>query len=317
MQRTSWLLALALAFPVGVLFARTSPVRAPHGASTSAAGSASGGAQVMAWVNGKAITVADVDLRLRGEARGKTPPVERRAAMLEQVVAQELLAQRAHDLGLDADPKYVEESADADAQIGAYKRRRLADLTVDREILSTINPTDADAKKFFDDNQPKLRAEYHVVQIFRRGRSAIDHARDAVNGGKSFDEVAKEGLETAMPGMLPPWDLGWAKWLQLPEPMRDAVASLKPGELSGVIAGPGERYWLVKVIERRDDDKLTFDSAKPQILDYLRTSRIDAARAALEKDLRAKAKITYAPPPAAPPPSPVTPAPPPMPPRGR
>jgi hypothetical protein len=295
MQRTAWLLALALAFPVGVLFARTSVQHAPGAGAAAASGSASGGAQVVAWVNGKPITLADVDLRLRGEARGKTPPAERRTAMLEQIVSQELLAQRAHELGLDADPKYVEESADADAQIGAYKRRRLADLTIDRELVSAATPTDADAKKYFDDNLPKLKGELHIVQIFRRGRAAIDSARDSINAGKSFDDVAKVGLEESMPGMLPPWDLGWVRWLQLPDPIREAAANLKPGEVSGVISGPGERFWIIKLVERREDDKVSFDLLKPRILELLRNSRLETSRAALEKDLRAKAKITYAP----------------------
>lgn len=293
MQRTSWLLALALALPFGVLFARTGVAPSSHGGGAAAAGSASGGGQVVALVNGRAITLAEVDLKLRGEARGKTPPLARRQAMLEQLVAQELLAQRAHDLGLDADPKYAEESADADAQINSYKRRRLADLTVDREVVAGANPTDADARKFFDENQAKLRTELHVLQIYRRGRAAIDAARDSVNGGKSFEDVAKEGLDDGMPGMLPPWDIGWMHWHELPEALRDAAYGLKPGQVSGVIGGAGERFWLLKLVEKREDAKLTFEGIRAPLIDLLRNTRVEAGRAKLEQDLRARAKITF------------------------
>ncbi len=295
MMRTQWLLAFALALPMGALFLRSGGQHDHHGRH-GAAPSASG-AQVLVTVNGHDITAADLDARVKAETHGMAVAGDRRAAMLDGLITQELMFQRAHELGIDADPRFSEEAAEADAQIAAFKRRRLADLFIEREIVSKTETTDAEVRKFFDENGPRARTELHLIQIFRRSRAAIDAAQAALSSGKRFEEVAGGGMEGMPPGRRAPWDIGYTKWLQLPEPLREPAFALKPGEVTGILAGPNDRFWIVKLVERREDAAATFDTLKQPIADFLRQGKIEARRAQVEKELRERAKITQVTPP--------------------
>jgi parvulin-like peptidyl-prolyl isomerase len=290
MQRTQWLLAFALALPMGALFLRSGG-RHDHGHSGSAP--ASSAAKVLVTVNGHDITTADLDARVKSETHGMAVPEERRRAMLDGLVTQELMAQRARELGIDADPRYSEEAAEADAQIAGFKRRRLADLYIEREVVSKTETTDAEARKFFDENGPRARTELHLIQIFRRNRAAIDAAQAALASGKKFEEVAGGGMEGVPPGRRAPWDIGYTKWLQLPETLREAAFAMKPGEVSGILAGPNDRFWIVKLVERREDSAATFETLRMPITDFLRQTKIEARRAQVEKELHDRAQITH------------------------
>ncbi len=287
-MRTQWLVAFALALPVAVIFARTgapAELRASHAAAQAS------GNVVVVVVNGRAITEADVTVRMKSDVHTPTATADRRKAAIEALVVQELLAQRAHEIGLDQDPKLAEEAAEADAQLAAFKRRRLADLFVEREIVSKVDTSDAEARKYFDDNASRIKSEVHVLQIFRRNKQAIDAARAAIASGKRFEDVAGMGYMQVPPGGHAPWDVGFVKYLQLPEQVRDVAMNLKPGEVSEVISAPNDRYWIVKLVERRDDPTMTFEMARASILDALRMSKIDARRAEIERGLRAQAKV--------------------------
>jgi hypothetical protein len=288
-MRTQWLLAFALALPMGALFLRSGG-RHDHGAGAAASSSAH---RVLVTVNGHDITNADLDARVKSETHGVAVPEDRRRAMLEGLVTQELMAQRARELGIDADPRYTEEAAEADAQIAGFKRRRLADLFIEREIVSKTETSDAEARKFFDDNGPRVRTELHLLQIFRRSRTAIDAAQAALSSGKRFEEVAGGGMEGMPPGRRAPWDIGFTKWLQLPEALREPAFALKPGEVSGILVGPNDRFWIVKLVERREDAAATFETLRMPITDFLRQSKIEARRAQAEKEIRDRAKITF------------------------
>lgn len=289
-MRTQWLFAFALALPMGALFLRSGGAHEHGRAGAAPSGSA---AVVLATVNGHVITAADLDARVKAETRGMPIPADRRRGMLDGLVTQELMAQRARELGLDADPRFAEESAEADAQIAGFKRRRLADLFIEREIVAKTETTDAEARKFFDENGPRVRTELHLLQIFRRNRAAIDAAQAALSSGKTFEEVAGGSAEGMPPGRRAPWDIGTTKWLQLPEALREPAFALKPGEVSGVIAGPNDRFWIVKLVDRREDPAATFDTLRMPLNEFLRQAKLEARRAQAEKEIRDRAKITF------------------------
>ncbi len=113
---------------------------------------------------------------------------------------------------------------------------------------------------------------------------------NAIQGGKSFEEVA-ESLVPSLPDGRKPWDLGFLSFSKIPDPWREWVYDLRAGETSGIIKGPSDRYWIVKVVEIKDDPSVTVDSAREAIIAELQKHGESGARTDLEEQLRAAATI--------------------------
>ncbi|MFO0756626.1 MAG: peptidyl-prolyl cis-trans isomerase [Byssovorax sp.] len=260
---------------------------------------------VVATVNGVNITDRDVRLRAKsaeGHKESKAAAgVNDLNGVLETVIREEAAAQRAKELGLDADPKYQEGLAQLEAQVTAYRRKALSELFWERHVDKQAAPSEDEMRAYFDKNEAKIRTSLHIKQILRKGRAAIDEAKAQIDGGKSFDDVAASTLPNRPPGVTP-WDMGYLGFYKVPEAWRSTVYDLAPGQVSPVIAGPNERYWLVVVVDKKVEPSLDFAAVRGQIEADLLRQRLEGNREKAAADLAAKAKITRvrAPTPAAP-----------------
>lgn len=269
-------------------------------AATTGTGTAAAGARptakVVARVNGAPITEVDVEHRIRNDNHEAAPGPDHRKTVLEQLVTKEILAQKAEERGLDRDPKYQEGLRRLEAQLAAYRRQELSELILRRESEKRSTPTEEDARAHFQKNEKRIRTTVHVLQILRRSEAAIIEARSAIERGKPFEEVAKD-LFPGLPEGQKPWDLGYLSFQKVPEPWRETVYDMKPGEMSGILRGPNDRFWLVKLVDVREDETLTFESVKEAVLADMKANRLQRSREELEKELRAGAKIEVLSPP--------------------
>ena len=92
-----------------------------------------------------------------------------------------------------------------------------------------------------------------------------------------------------------PWDLGELAWYQLPPAWRGIVDRLEPGQVSDVIKGEGERYWVVKLVGKRVDPAVSFETERERIETVLRQRKADALFGRLLAEMKAKARIVSAP----------------------
>ncbi len=260
--------------------------------SSSTSGSAESAAEskVLARVNGVAITEIDLELKLQNDSHEAVPSEERRKNVLEQLITKEVLAQKALLSGLDRESTYQEGLKKLEAQVKAYKRQELAELLLKREGEKRSQLTDEDALAYFQKNEKRIRTQVHVLQILRRSESAIVEVRSAIERGKSFDDAARD-LFPNLPEGQRPWDLGYLSFYKVPEPWRETVYDMKPGEMSGILRGPNERFWLVKLLDVKEDEGLTFASVKDAILTDMKAGKVQKSREMLERELRAGAKI--------------------------
>lgn len=247
-------------------------------------------ANVVARVNGAPITEADVDHRLQGGSHEAAAGGDQRKSAIDYVVTREVLAQKAEAEGLDRDPKYQEGLQKLLAQVAAYRRQELSDRLLHREAERRTSLSDEDARAYFQKNEKRIRTRLHVLQILRRSEAAIIEARSAIERGKTFEQVARE-LFPGLPEGQTPWDLGYLPFHKVPEPWRGTVYDLKAGEMSGILRGPNERFWLVKVVEVQEDPSLTFESVKEAVIADMMANKVQRSREELEKDLVAGAKI--------------------------
>lgn len=258
---------------------------APQGAAATVTG------DTVALVNGVAIHQVDLLLRLRERShQGELKP-EFRRNLLDGIIREEVIARRAVELGLDADPIYQARLRELEAQVDAYRRSALSELFFKKEVAEKVVVSDAEAQKYFDDHADRIRAELHVFQILRRDQASIDALHQSIAQGASFEQVA-QGLFPSLPaGGQAPWDLGYLTWKQIPEAWGDVVYGLEKGGVSGVIRGPNDRFWIIKLIDRRENPRITFETAKPTVVGILKESKIAALRREVEQSLQSKARV--------------------------
>lgn len=261
-------------------------------AAVAAASSPLGDA--LAQVNGHLIHEEDLKLALsRAGVRGEAT-AEQRRNVVEALVRKELIAQRAEAIGLDDDPRFQARLRAAQAQVDQLRREELGDLFEVKEIVGKAVVSDEQARAWFDAHQGELATEFSVQQILRRDREEIEAVKAELDAGAPFDEVAGRRYEGHAVAGTRPWELGWLRWTQLPEPWRGVVPALEPGATSGVIEGPNGRYWIVKLLERRVRPDVTFEAEKAAIVDLLKRGQVDSRRAEVERELRAGAAIEVA-----------------------
>lgn len=247
----------------------------------------------LAAVNGQPITEYELQLRLRaspGAKPGERPAAETRQAALDAIVLQELQAQRALELGLDAEPSFREQMWQVEAQLREVRRRELAKLYRTKEVFEKSVVTVEDARRYFDENTARVQMEVRVLQIFVRGRPAADQAAAALAKGAPFEEVAAAQF-SQLPPNEKPWALPVLAWDQVPPQWWADLDRLQVGGVSGILAAPGDRYWIIKLVEKRQQPALTFEAAMPRIQALLKSDKFEERRDQLEKELRGKAKI--------------------------
>lgn len=251
-----------------------------------------------ATVNGAAISAAELALAMGTAARAENPHgggsgvAPDRAQVLAGLIDQELAAQRAVALGLDADPGFKDELARLEAQLASVRRQRLAAL-FDKDLAARTVADPAAVRAFYDQHEAEIRTRIHVWQMLFRDRAKATAAAAELAAGAPFEAVAQQALNAA--AGTAPWDVGYLAWNQLPPAWATEVATLAVGATSGVISGPGGRYWIVRLVDRQRDEAQTFERARPAIELRLGDEAARAARAQALTELRQRARIELAP----------------------
>ncbi len=249
--------------------------------------------ELLVTVNGTPIGQADVDFAMRG-GHGNEFAAPRRKDVLERIIQEELARQKAVELGLDANPNFREKLRCMEAQLNAFKRKELSEVFARHEITRRAEVSDADARQYFVNNATRIRTELHIWQILGRKENLVRQALNEIQLGASFEEVARRRFPNLPSTAGQPWNLGYLKWTQVPKSWRSVVHDLKSGEVSGVIKGPNRRFWIIKLIDKREDVNVTFESMKPVIVKQLKNVKIEELRETTHRDLRANANIVYA-----------------------
>lgn len=249
-------------------------------------------AEVLARVNGVAITRLDVKFALRGRIKGDEGPTpEQEKATLESLISKELAAQKALTLGMERDPTIAEDMAAIEVQRHGMRREKLAEVYYRRQVAEKSQPSDADLKALWERDKAMIQSEYYIEQLFSRREAQIKEAQAAVTQGASFGEAYVKVFGAPPAPEAKPWDLGYLKYNQMPQQWRAVVPTLALGEASQLLSGPNNRFWLIRVVQKRSNAEMGFEQAKPMLLEELAGQARDAVRAKLDQDLLAGARI--------------------------
>lgn len=241
------------------------------------------GDQAVATVNGRSVWASDVKREavaqgLIGEGEPLDASSELFRQVLDEVVDQKLLAAEALKRKLDKDPI-------AQRRLAAARERILGDMLVESVVADAVNDN---AIKGLYQEQLKLAKqseEIHARQIVLATEAEAEAVKKLLTTGASFEALAMErSTDTAT--RFNGGDLGYFTADVMPEAYETALKTAKVGE----IVGPfqiDDGWALVKVEDRRSEQPITLEAARPQIVRFL---TYDQIRDLLEK-LRGRAKI--------------------------
>jgi peptidyl-prolyl cis-trans isomerase C len=236
--------------------------------------------KVVATVNGKAITEADlrhVEAEI-GSELANIPPESRRQVMVEFLVQNELFATAA-----EADK--LGQGAAFDSKVQYYRRRALRDAYFERRVREAV--TDAEARKFYEGqaaqmkDNPQVRARHILVKEEREAREVHQQVVHGGDFAKLAMKHSKDPGSAANGG-----DLGFMQRGQTVKAFDETIFKLKPGEVSEPVKT--EFGWhIIRVEERRALPP--YEGLKERIMAQL----IQEKAQALSEDLRKKARIEY------------------------
>jgi hypothetical protein len=243
-------------------------------------------ADAVAVIDGVPIPRAIYDSALEGLASAKRNPLteaEKREA-LERIIDEELLLRRALELGLaESDP------ASRKALVNAMLQFSVADA-------AKLDPSEDQLRAFYAD-RPKLIAPQPLLTV--RATSfpnteldRIARVQTKMAGGKAFDAaVTAAGGELTL---LPKGPVVPAKIAEYAgASIRDIALTLEKGQTAGPIE-VGRRVVYVHLVDRTDEPPPPLDQVRDVVAEEWRKRTSEEAFETYVKNLRAKARITFA-----------------------
>jgi peptidyl-prolyl cis-trans isomerase C len=281
MQRTLRNLAVALVagtFAVAAGAQDKAEKAAPKKAAASSSSAKSGSGKVV--VNGVTIPQSRIDaMNKELTAQGQPDSAERQAAVREELVNREVLAQAAQKRGLDKNP-------DIQAQMEMARQAVLVRALFDAEMKA--NPiSDADLQKQYEAFKGQMGSnEYKVSHIL------VDKEEDAkqiiadLNKGGDFAKIAKE--KSKDPGSKDNGgDLDWGPSARYVKPFADAVTSQPKGKVSTAPVKTDFGYHVIRVDDVRPMKVPEFAEVKEQFRQRAQQQQVQK----MVMDLRQKAKV--------------------------
>jgi len=241
------------------------------------------GDRAVAKVDGKTLWASDVKREAVAQALiGEGEPLDVSSDLfrrvLDEVVDQKLLAAEAIKRKLDRDPM-------AQRRLAAARERILGDMLVEGVVTDAVNDN---AIRGLYQEQLKLAKrseEIRARQIVVGAAADAEVLKKLLATGASFEALAME-KSTDAATRFNGGDLGYFTIDVMPEAYDVALKDAKPGQLVGPFAVEGG-FALVKVEDRRLEQPITLEAARPQIVRFL---TYDQVRDLLEK-LRSKSKV--------------------------
>lgn len=284
----------------------------------------------MVKVNGTTITRAEMDRAMKVLAAqnqmGKQAPASKSAedAVMDQLISAELLYQAGTKLGItDLDKQVADKVAQGKAKFksdaeyeNALKSAGLTpkgleellrkDVVINnlvvKEIVPKVTVSDADARKFYDENIDKfkrpeqIKASHILCKVDpkasaeekKKAKEKAASLLKEIKAGKDFAELAKTNSDC--PSSKQGGDLGLFGKGQMVPSFESAAFALKQGEVSDVVETQFG-YHIIKVTEKKDAGAAKFEEVKDRIQDYLKNQKTQKGVLDYIAQLKEKAKI--------------------------
>jgi peptidyl-prolyl cis-trans isomerase C len=249
-------------------------------ALTGAPAFASGHADSLAVVNGKAIPASRLETVIKSAvAQGQKDTPELRASLKEQLIAQEVMRQEAERRGYTKNPQVAEAIEESRSSIPI--RAMMTDLIKGFQI------SDAEVKAAYDNYATHLGAiEYSTSDIVVRTEAEAKDLIAKIKGGAKFEDLSKNSLDkaTAANG----GKLDWTPVGSFIPALGQALAGLKKGQLDETPVQTEHGFHVLRLDDTRPFTPPSLEALKPRIVAALQEQKAKAFAADLRKQATVK-----------------------------
>jgi len=182
------------------------------------------------------------------------------------------------------------------------RRNQVIENHIEQTIASKVKISEQEVRAFYDNNPEtftmpeQVRASHILIMVDQKAaeaekqkaRAKADDLLKQVKAGADFAKLAQE--HSGCPSSKQGGDLGFFGKGQMVKPFEDAAWSMKPGEVSGVVETQFG-YHIIKLTEKRAQDKMPFDALKARIEESLKQRKIGEQVTALMEAAKKSAKI--------------------------
>jgi peptidyl-prolyl cis-trans isomerase C len=261
-----------------VLAAATIALLAWMPATAHAQDDANAETEVVATVNGDAITRADVVTAILA-----LPPEYQDIPMeylwqpiLDQIIDRKLIAAAARDQGLDQTEAYQDEMALIEEEVlqQMYMQARVDEEMTDEAVQAAYDAW------LVEYHATGLGDEVHARHILLGSEEEAAAVAERAQAGEDFAELAKE--LSIGPSGVEGGDLGWFRYGDMVAEFADAAYALQAGEISGPVQSPFG-WHVIKMEERRPLEPPTLEEVEIDLRDTLARDAILAELDALRE----------------------------------
>lgn len=257
---------------------------------------------------------------------GNTPEDQKKAqlAALDQLIYAELMYQE----GMKAAPADLEKQVDfkmaqnkgkfvspvefeAALKESGMTEKELAEISrkdivitnyIDTKIAPTVKVSDAEIKKFYDDNrdrlgeEPQVKASHILIgvdasatpEVKAKAKEKAEGLLKELKSGKDFAEVAK--TSSTCPSKEQGGDLGFFGKGQMVPEFEQAAFGLKPGEMSGVVETQFG-YHIIKLTDKKGGEAPKLEELKEKIASFLKGQKTQKAVFDFVTNLKNETKV--------------------------
>lgn len=221
---------------------------------------------VVATVNGRNVTLGEMIVARTGlpEQAAALPDTAIWDMLLDQMIRQTAMSEQGEKSINTRDEAIL--TIDRRAYLASRALERTADYQpTDDEIAAAYH-------RIFDGAEPQT--EYHAAHILLKTREAAEDVIRELGEGAEFGQLA----ESRSIGPTGPnkGDLGWFTLGTMVPTFADAVAAMKPGEVSTQPVETEFGWHVIKLEGTRVMEAPGLDEVRDQIITQIRRERVDA-----------------------------------------
>lgn len=252
-------------------------------------------------------------LGLSGAKTPLAPPDEEKLKdeVLNTMIMERLMMQKAQELSLSISDTELEKAIteikkdysedrfqqNFTADKGSFdlwkselRNRILLEKLIQAEVNSKISVSDTEAAAYYRTHVNNFTSapRVHIAQIVVRDKAKAEGILKRLNGGASFDTVAKE--ESIAPEADKGGDLGFFPRGIMPEEIDSVVFLMPVGKISRIVKSL-YGYHIFKVLNRESGGRKPFVVVKEQIVTDIKKQKEEQAYVQWLQALRSKATI--------------------------
>lgn len=160
-----------------------------------------------------------------------------------------------------------------------------------RSVITSRFGEGVDPSAYYERHADRIGLVLQLGMIPFRDEASARAARERIERGVSFEELADShplGHSEPSPSS---WDLGFLNWSKIPLEWHDVVYGLEPGEVSGVFEGTQTGTRLFKLYHTRPAAHADFTSVRNAVMNRLKEAKVHRAYEGYLAELRQKARI--------------------------